>query len=386
MKGILSSKPPLPPFQLSSHIYYTKVLVLLLFSTLFTPTYATEKTETEKNKSQTVKKKLKQAPVTLHKYRFITFGTYIDIIIAGSNPATAQSAFNEIEQKLLHLNKILNPWKPGALAKLNQVLPNSNWSELEPTINKILMQSIELSELSDHLFNPAIGKLIKLWGFHDSENLRKTAPDVSAISQLTKNQPRMTSLKLKGNQIKSTNAHIQIDLGAIAKGYAVDLAIEILKRKGINNAIINAGGDLKCIGTRGNRPWRIAIRNPKAKNQLFASVLVKHEEAIFTSGDYERYFKVGTQRYHHILDPRTGYPANQTHSVTVIHSNGTVADAAATALFIAGPKEWPRIAKRMQLKLVLLIDKQGTLHLTSQMQKRLTLNLKNPKLKITTIK
>ena len=174
---------------------------------------------------------------------------------------------------------------------------------------------------------------------------------------------------------------VQLDFGAIGKGYGIDLAIEHLKEMGIRNAIVNSGGDLRAIGSRGGHPWRIAIRSPSGSGTL-GFLYISGDESVFTSGDYERNYLWKGELYHHIIDPRTGYPARGTRSVTVIHNNATVADAAATALFVAGPKDWHRIATQMGIKYVLLIDSNNVVHMNPAMQKRVQLMDKNQQIQI----
>ena len=136
--------------------------------------------------------------------------------------------------------------------------------------------------------------------------------------------------------------------------------------------MINAGGDIKVIGKHGDRPWHIGIRHPRKKDSVLAGIDLLPNESIFTSGDYERYFIYKGVRYHHIIDPRTGYPATKSMSVTVIHPNAALADAAATALFVAGPEEWHEIAQSMGIKYVLLVDAKGNVHMNPAMQKRIS--------------
>ena len=134
--------------------------------------------------------------------------------------------------------------------------------------------------------------------------------------------------------------------------------------------MINAGGDLRVIGQHGERPWRIGIRHPR-KDGVIAWLDAEANESIFTSGDYERYYIHDGKRYHHILDPRTGYPAAGAISVTVIHQNAGIADAAATALFVAGAEHWHEIARAMDIKYVMLIDTNLRVHMNPAMQKRI---------------
>ena len=159
-------------------------------------------------------------------------------------------------------------------------------------------------------------------------------------------------------------------MGAFAKGYAIDLAIAYLRSWGIENTGINAGGDLRVIGQHGDRPWRIGIRHPR-EDGVISWLDAEANESIFTSGDYERFYIHAGKRYHHILDPRTGYPAKGTASVTVIHDNAGIADAAATALFIAGPDRWWDIARSMGIHYVMLIDTRGNIHMNPAMAERI---------------
>ena len=174
----------------------------------------------------------------------------------------------------------------------------------------------------------------------------------------------------------SENPSVQLNFGAFAKGYAIDQSMQYLKKSGVSHAILNTGGDLKAIGQHGDRAWRIGIRHPRQQS-IMASIETQGEEGIFTSGDYERFYMHQGKRYHHILDPRTAYPASGTQSVTVIHHNSGLADAAATALFIAGPAEWLNIAQNLNLTQVMLFDDKGVVHITPEMQKRVKFNHEN---------
>jgi len=135
----------------------------------------------------------------------------------------------------------------------------------------------------------------------------------------------------------------------------------------VKNAMVNAGGDLVVIGSRGDRPWRVALQHPDNPQQPLAVIDVHDEEGVFSSGTYYRKFSDGEKTYHHILDPRNGYPANGFISATVIHTDATIADAAATSLLIAGPAEWPKIAHQMHIENALLVESNGTVHVTPGM-------------------
>ena len=134
---------------------------------------------------------------------------------------------------------------------------------------------------------------------------------------------------------------------------------------GIDNAIVNAGGDLRAMGTHGDRPWRVAVRKPGGG--MVGSVQVRGDEAIFTSGNYERFRQDQTQRYPHILDPATGWPASDIASVTIITDEGILADAAATALVVAGLDEWADVARALKLQQVAIVDEDGAVFMTVEM-------------------
>jgi thiamine biosynthesis lipoprotein len=308
------------------------------------------------------------APV--YKEQLFTFGTIVEISICGVNESLARRAINEISADFDVMDKAWNPWEPGALARINQLIPTKLEFSVAPSVRPLIVKSKELYKQSRGLFNPAIGKLIELWGFNQTSRAVNHPPDAEKIAELVAQKPTMNDVILNGISVRSDNAAVELDFGAFAKGYGVDLAIEKLKEMGIENAIINAGGDLRAIGRRGNRSWRIGIRAPR-DNGIIASLETKDDESVFTSGDYERFFEYQGKRYHHIIDPRSGYPATGVTSVTVIHSNAATADAAATALFVAGVENWYDVAKAMGIKYVMLIDTKGKIHMNPAMAKRI---------------
>jgi len=239
-----------------------------------------------------------------------------------------------------------------------------------PVIQDMIETTTELSTQSEGMFNPAIGKIINLWDFALDELPKGPPPEDALIQKVLKQNPQMVDLKIEPLSLTTNNKSIALDFGAYAKGYGVDKAIEYLKSVGVNNAIINAGGDLRAIGSKGSKPWSIGIRHPREPG-VIAGIEIQNDESVFTSGDYERFYDYQGKRYHHIIDPRTGYPADETTSVTILHKNAAIADAAATALFVAGPDHWQRIAKKMSIDKVMLIDKAGKVYLTRKMEKRL---------------
>ncbi len=322
-----------------------------------------------------------------HHDSFLVFGTIINVTLLDVDNKMAEKSFRRIREDLKVMHRVWHVWEPGSLMRMNQLLAYTSEFSAAASVLELVQVAKTLAIKSQHLFNPAIGKLIALWGFHSNEQ-PETPPSDQAIQKLLKLNPTMENITISGIRMSNNNAAVKIDLGGVAKGFAIDRLLIDLKQQGIQNALIDTGGDLKVIGKHGNRPWKIAIRDPRVKprnanknknvvsSQIVASLELNDNEAAFTSGDYERYFKNkknNDRHFHHIIDPRTGYPAIGTQSVTVLHNNAATADAAATALFVAGPKQWVEIAKSMNIKYVLLIDAEGKIHISSDMLKRIKL-------------
>lgn len=303
--------------------------------------------------------------------RFLAFGTLVDLTIAGVSKQDAEKAAKILEQDFQQMHHAWHAWDPGPLGRINRLIREGERRfSAPPSIMPLIELGTRLSIQSDRLFNPAIGNLVNAWGFHSSDPEGHRPPDPKQISELLKQNPQMTDLSLEGIELHSRNPSVKLDFGAFGKGYGIDLAIAHLRELGIENAIINAGGDLRAIGSKNGQPWRIGIRHPSGTGVL-ATLDIQGDESVFTSGDYERNFEWQGERYHHIIDPRTGHPAEGTRSITVIHHNAATADAAATALFIAGPGGWYKIAQQMGISQVLLVDDKGNLHMNPAMQKRL---------------
>lgn len=309
----------------------------------------------------------------LYRSSVFTFGTIVDFSIAHDDPAAIQRAAQTIQQDLEYMHFAFHAWQAGPLSRINQLLETTGTFTANPSVLPLIKQSRELSLQSQGLFNPAIGHLIKAWGFQgDLGPEDEQPPAAERIKELLAKNPSMADLFIENVQMRSTNPAVKLDLGAVAKGYAVEQIVEHLQEQGIQNAIINAGGDLKAIGQHPEgRPWYVGIQHPRQKEAVLAGLDVMSGESVFTSGDYERFFMYHGKRYHHIIDPRTGYPADQAQSVTVITTSATLADAASTALFIAGPDKWPEIARAMHIEYVLFIDARGHAEATPAMLKRL---------------
>ena len=305
-----------------------------------------------------------------HNAELFVFGTIVNINLWGVDDQLASSAFTDLQRQFQEMHRDWHAWEPGQLTRINQAFAEGQTATADPLMIAIIRRSQELETLTGARFNAAIGGLIGLWGFHTSDYpITGPPPTQNEIDRWVNQHPSSLDIKINGLQLHSDNPAVQLDFGGIGKGLAVDIAIEHLRSMGINNAIVNAGGDLRAIGSHGKRPWRVAIQKPG--DGPVGYIDVKGDEAIFTSGSYIRFRQDKQQRYPHILDPRNGQPTQNIASVTVIGDEGVVADAAATAMVVAGLKDWPQVAQALGLSQVAVIDEQGTVFVTPAMARRI---------------
>jgi thiamine biosynthesis lipoprotein len=309
--------------------------------------------------------------VSEYRQTLFVFGTLVEVTIVGAQPDQAIAAVQAVDAMFQHMHVEWHAWKPGGeLAELNRRLARGETVTVSESLAALISQSKELSMGSEGLFNPAIGGLISLWGFQADELPSGPPPPINEIAALVEAAPGMNDLAIDGRRISSRNPALKLDMGGFAKGYALNEAIDLMRERGIADAIVNAGGDLCVSGDHAGRPWRIGIRHPQGGGVL-ASVQVADGECVLTSGNYERYREYGGRRYAHVIDPRSGWPVDHVASATVIHRDGGVADAAATALTVAGPATWRDIARRMGLVDVMLVDEDGVVYLSASMADRI---------------
>jgi thiamine biosynthesis lipoprotein len=305
---------------------------------------------------------------------FPAFGTQVEISIAAVSESRARRAGDEIKILFETLHQRWHPWNAGALASFNTQLMKTGTAAGDDELADTIRQAMAYRRLSGGRFDPSVAALVREWGFNEARPM-SAPPDRERLLELLAAMPDQRRIAWQGNRLVSPTGGWAIDLGGFAKGLAVDRAIDLLREDGIENAIINAGGDLRAIGRHNDRAWRIGIRHPRRAG-VIAGIDISGDESVFTSGDYERFFVHEGVRYHHILDPETGYPVNGTMSLTVIAGNGAVADASATALFVAGPGAWPALAEALGVELVMLVASDGQIEMTAAMAKRVT--LENP--------
>ncbi len=313
-----------------------------------------------------------KGPEPLYQEQGYVFGTLVEISVYGETEAHAKQVVSEVMHEFQRLHDMLHAWQPSELSDLNAAFAKGESVAISAELVAILQDAAQLSRQSNRLFNPAIGGLVKLWGFHGDE-FKPVQPDEKQVAQLVAANPQMSDITVEHGRVQSKNKSVQLDLGGYAKGYALDRAAELLRKQGINNALINIGGNILALGQHGKNPWRVGIQHPR-KSGALATLELRDGEAIGTSGDYQRYFMVGNVRYCHLINPRSGYPMQGVQAVTILTRGkhaGVLSDAASKPLFISGASGWREAAKQMNLSEAMLVDTQGNIHLTAAMQKRL---------------
>jgi len=315
---------------------------------------------------------------------FYVFGTTVDVTLRETDEKTASAAFGMLQQRFQSMHRDWHAWEPGHLTAINQAFSEGRKIDVQDDIAALIRRSQVLETATGGRFNPAIGGLIGLWGFHTSEYpIIGPPPAPAAIRAWLEKNPSSLNIRIEGKQVSSSNPSVQLDFGAIAKGYAVDIARDLLINMGIKSAIINAGGDLRAYGGN-DQPWKIAVSKPGGG--IIGGIDVSGDEAVFTSGNSQRFRQDLQQRYPHILDPATGWPITGLSAATVVADDGALADAAATAILVAGKNDWPAVASALGLDTVLVVDEQGNLFMTEKMQDRLTLkNKKDTQITIITL-
>ena len=310
---------------------------------------------------------------TVHHIRGHVFGTQVEISIYGESEQRAQALGADVLREFDRLHHKLHAWQPSQLTALNDAIARGEVFEADAEMVGLLQSATTLSEQSDGMFNPAIGHLIRLWGFQSSD-ITAHGPAPQEIRRWVDANPRMTDLVFDGVRVSSRNKAVMIDLGGYAKGYALDRAAQLLRAAHVKAALVNTGGNILAIGQPGARPWKVGIRDPRGDGAI-ASVELHDNEAIGTSGDYQRYFMKDGKRHPHIIDPRTGQTVDLVASVTIIAAGGLDAglrsDGNSKPLFIAGPAQWKAMARRLGLKEVMLIGADRTVEMTPAMEARM---------------
>ena len=340
------------------------------------------------------------------------FGTRVDLLISGVPEVQARAAGNRVLQEFDRLHRSYHAWQPSELSTLNEAIAAGRTQEVTAEFAAYIREAQSVAAAGDHLFDPGIGRLIALWGFQ-TDDIQPRLPDIGAVKALVAQHPSIADVSVSegpcleprsgepksppslgrgagGWCIKSRVNSVAIDFGGYLKGVALDRAAALLKQEGVANALINIGGNVMALGSRDGlgTPWRVGIQHPRPQGvggAPLATLELKDGEAIGTSGDYHRYFELAGRRYCHLLDPRSGFPADATQAVTLLIAPGPGAgmrsDALSKPIFIAG-KEWRGMATKLGVDAVLRVGADGTVSATPAMQARLKIDVPDLKLEV----
>ena len=298
----------------------------------------------------------------LEKQTRFMMDTYVTIYAVGPEKITSRAIdlaldrMQEVDEKF----NILNPKSP--LYGFNhRGDPVSDQEILD-----VVRLALKVSHESHGTFDITISPLVELWGFSgDSSRLPHEQEIKDCLSKI--GYKYLTIANNGGLEKRKEN--IRIDLGGIAKGYSVSQAAKVLKAEGVTSALIDAGGDVYALGKKGSEFWNVGIRSPRGEDLL--GYVEVEDLAVMGSGDYERFFIKDGKRYHHILNPKTGYPAEGLSGITVIYPDPIIADAWATALFVLGPEKGPEIVEKIPGMETIMVTTSGKILYSSGLKNAL---------------
>jgi len=292
----------------------------------------------------------------------ILMDTLVTVTGVSNSKENAEKAIDAALAEIEKLDRLLNFFSPES--EVSHINKNAGISVIKvtPDMLDVLDMSLMVSKNTEGAFDVTIGPVITLYDFYkkikpEDSVIKKNLSFVNYKDLIIDRNESAVFLKKRG---------MLIDLGGISKGYAADKAVEVLKRKGIHAGLVSVAGDIKAFGLKPDgRPWKIGIRNPRAKGQeddILATIELR-DMAISTSGDYERFFILNGRRYHHLLNPKTGCPAEESQSVSIITNRAVFTDAFATGIFILGPEKGMRVLEKMGFDGV-IVDSQGKVHIS----------------------
>jgi FAD:protein FMN transferase len=308
-------------------------------------------------------------PVRISGTRTVgVMGTELSITAWHTDQATLDEALGAAVAEIQRVEDLMTDWRASPLTSLN-LAAGAGPHAVPIELAELIERGLVIAELTDGAFDISFRTFGRLWDF------KATPPQLPDADQVASALARCGWQKIKvelGRDRASVTKPegLEIGLGGIAKGYGVDQAMAVLMARGITDAIVNAGGDLKALGRNGDELWTIAIQHPRDRARVLA-VLPVSNTCVVTSGDYERFFEYQGMRYHHILDPRTGYPATGCTSATVVAPDAALADALATAICVLGPVKGLELIEQLPRIEALAVDLNGEVFASSGLKSAL---------------
>jgi len=284
-------------------------------------------------------------------------GTSIHVEVWSESPESGKQAIEAVMHEMQRINQLMSPYiKSSELSQLN-ALADKQPVNVSAELYDLISLSVELAKETNGAFDITFASVGYLYDYRKNHKPAQTTINdlLSAVNY------RHIVLHPDKSEISFSHPKVKIDLGGIAKGHAVDNAIEILKHRGVKHGLVSAGGDTKLLGDRLGKPWMVGIRDPRQADKQ-AVVLPLSDTALSTSGDYERYFEQDGQRYHHILSPKTGESAYEVQSVSIIGPRSTLTDALSTAIFVMGVQKGMNLLNRTPGYDGIIVDNARKLH------------------------
>jgi thiamine biosynthesis lipoprotein len=279
---------------------------------------------------------------------------------------TSAQLIASVKKEMNRIDKAMSPYKKTSELSLVNDKAGSEAVTISDELFKLLYESQQIAELSDGAFDITYASVGYQYDYR-----KKQRPDQASIkSALAAIDYRAVVLDPKKSTVHFSHPNVKIDLGGIAKGYAIKKCTSLLQAAGIQHALVSAGGDTVLLGDRRGRPWYVGIKHPRAEDKT-AVQLPLSDEAISTSGDYERYFIENGVRYHHIINPKTGDSARKVVSVSIIGKDATFVDALSTTIFVKGLAAGMAFIDQLPEYEAIIIDNQQTLHMSKGLQQEL---------------
>jgi len=298
----------------------------------------------------------------LIKRNAVLMGTNIELTASESDRARVDEGFDAALREISGIEDMMSEWKEGSpISRINREAGQEP-VPVPDELYHVIEAAQKISELSGGAFDISWAAMRGVWKFSKGEEKVPTPDEIRA---------KRTSIDYRNIQLDDSKKTVflkkkgmAIGLGGIAKGYAVDKAMEVLIRHGIANAIVKAGGDMRVQGTEEGQPWAIGIQDPRNREKLIARLPLSNI-SISTSGDYEHFFVKDGTLYHHIIDPKTGYPARGCRSVTILAPDTLTSDPLATAVFVLGPEKGMKLIESLPGIQAIIVDAQGKVRYSS---------------------
>ena len=288
-------------------------------------------------------------------------GTRVYVELWWQNEARANELMQQVMDEMERINQLMSPYKTRSeLSAINR-LASEQAVPVSAELFRLIQTSVRYSDVSDGAFDITFASLGSEYDYRNkikpTESQRKKAAALINYRDMV--------LLLADNSVRFRKKGMRIDLGGIAKGYAVDNAIAILQAAGVESAIVTAGGDSRILGDHRGRPWLLGIHNPRGDGQVLKLPL--EDVSISTSGDYERYVEADGVQYHHIIDPHKGASPSELMSASVLTDKSIDADALSTTLFVLGTDKALKLANSQPGVSAILIDRTGKVYYSSDL-------------------